>query len=139
MCFLIRVVPLFAALLLAACATTPASRIEKQPEAFAALPPEQQQKVREGHVGIGFDAAAVRLAIGGPDRIVARETAEGATEVWVYYVPVALAYPYSPYCAPGFVFYGYSHYCAPLAATQYEERTRVSFKDGKVVTIERMR
>lgn len=125
-------------LMLAACATTPQSRIEKNPTAFAALPPEQQQKVKEGTVSVGFDAAAVELALGKPDRVVERETAEGATQAWVYYTIIANSY--SPgFCGSSFPYYGYAYYCRPVVVspTQYEERTRVLFKDGKVVSVER--
>ena len=68
---MIRLALLMPVLLLAACAITPTSRIERDPTAFAALPPEQQQKVREGQIGIGFEPNAVRLAYGEPDRILA--------------------------------------------------------------------
>ena len=127
-------------LLLAGCATTPQSRIEKNPTAFAALSPEQQQKVQGGGVSVGFDAAAVELALGKPDRIVERETAEGATQAWVYYTVVADNY--SPgFCGSAFPYYGYAYHCRPVVVspTQYEERTRVIFKDGKVVSVERAR
>jgi len=125
------------AALLAACATTPKSRIERDPASFAALTPEQQQQVQKGDVGIGFDEAAVRLAIGEPDRIVERESSEGRTQVWVYYA--ILPGFSSPYCGAAFPYYGYSYYCRPVTTTQYEERTRLSFKDGKVVSVERAR
>lgn len=127
-----------AALLLAGCATTPQSRIERDPVGFSALTPEQQQKVRDGHVGVGFDEAAVRLALGEPDRVIEREAADGNTQSWVYYAIVPNAYG-SAYCAPGFPHYGPAYYCQAPVANQYEERTRVLFKDGKVVSVERAR
>src|SRR4051794_23182954 len=37
----------------AGCAT-PEARIQKNPEVFAKLPPNEQQLIREGKVGIGF-------------------------------------------------------------------------------------
>lgn len=126
-----------ASAVLAACAATPQSRIERNPASFAALPPEQQARVQQGGVGVGFDEAAVRLAMGEPDRIVERETAEGASQVWVYYT--MLPGLSSPYCGPEFLYYGFYRYCGPVAPTQYEERARVSFKDGKVVSVDRAR
>lgn len=128
------------ALVLTACAATPQSRIERDPASFAALPPEQQARVQQGGVGVGFDAAAVRLAMGEPDRIIERESAEGASQVWVYYT--VLPGFNQPYCGNGFPyygFYGFNRYCGPVTATQYEERARVSFKDGKVVSVDRAR
>lgn len=129
--------PALAAMLLAACASTPQSRIEKDPAAFSALPPEQQERVKQGGVGVGFDEAAVRLAIGEPDRIVERESAEGLTQVWSYFA-VLPGYHDSGYCAPGFFpHYGYAPYCRPPQPTQYEERSRIVFQGGKVVSVER--
>lgn len=127
-------------LLLAACATTPQSRIEKNPAAFAALSPEQQQKVQGGVVSVGFDAAAVELALGKPDRILERETAEGATQTWVYYAVIADR-QHAGFCGASFPYYGYAYHCGPVVvtATQYEERTRVIFKEGAVVSVERAR
>ena len=125
-------------LLLAGCAATQAQRIERNPEAFAGLSAEQQQKVRDGQVAVGFDEAAVRLAVGEPDRIVERETAEGLTQVWVY-LGIAPGFHNSVYCAPGLPYYGHPGYCRPLSTTQYEERARISFKDGRVVSVERQK
>ena len=127
-----------AALLLAGCATTPQSRIERDPASFSALTAEQQQKVRDGNAGVGFDEAAVRLALGPPDRVIEREAADGITQTWVYYALVPNAYG-SGYCAPGFPYYGPVYYCQAPVATQYQERTRVLFKEGKVVSVESTR
>ncbi len=64
--------------------STPASRIAKQPEVFSRLTPEQQQMIREGRVGIGFDKEMVRLALGDPDRVRERIDASGRSEIWYY-------------------------------------------------------
>ena len=69
--------------LLAACAT-PERRIRANPEAFAALPEEQQTLVREGKVDLGMNPEAVRLALGAPHRIYTRRTEAGETTVWSY-------------------------------------------------------
>ncbi len=71
------------ALWLAGCAS-PDARIKRSPEIFARLSPEQQALVKEGKVGIGFDADAVRLAVGTPDRTWTRTDAAGTSEVWSY-------------------------------------------------------
>jgi len=71
------------ALGLAGC-STPDTRIKRAPELFARLTPEQQALVKEGRVGIGFDADAVRLAVGDPDRKWTRTDAAGVQEVWSY-------------------------------------------------------
>ena len=80
---LIRLSLIVLAAALVACAATPTQRIERDPGAFAALPAEQQAQVRQGSIAVGFDAAAVRLALGPPDRVVERESGDGASEVWV--------------------------------------------------------
>jgi hypothetical protein len=49
--------------------STPESRIAKQPDLFNSLTPDQQQMIREGRVGIGFDMDMVKLALGDPDRV----------------------------------------------------------------------
>lgn len=77
---------LFAALLalaLAGC-STPDKRISRSPEVFARLTPEQQALVKEGKVAVGFDADAVLLAVGSPDRKWTRTDAAGVREVWSY-------------------------------------------------------
>ena len=71
------------ALALCGC-MTPEARIQKNPEAFAHLAPEQQALVKAGQVGVGFDMAAVKLALGDPDRITLHTTASGQTQVWHY-------------------------------------------------------
>jgi hypothetical protein len=64
--------------------STPDSRIEKNSAAFASYPPAVQTKIRAGEVDVGFTAEMVTLALGKPDRVVRRQTAEGETEVWAY-------------------------------------------------------
>lgn len=79
--------PLFAlaaVLLLAACASTPESRIKKNPELFASFPADVQAKVQKGEVDIGFTPDMVELAKGKPSRTYSRRTAAGDTEVWAY-------------------------------------------------------
>ncbi len=64
--------------------STPETRIAKQPEVFNRLTPDQQQMIREGRVGIGFDMEMVKLALGDPDRIRERTDSSGRSEVWTY-------------------------------------------------------
>jgi len=124
-------------LFLTGCAT-PQSRIERDPTAFAALTTAQQERVKKGEVTVGFDEATVRLALGEPDRIIERETSEGISQSWVYYAIVPDSYN-AGYCAQGFPYYSYRYYCRPtiVTPTQYEERMRLVFKDGKVSSVER--
>jgi hypothetical protein len=75
---------LVAALLLTGCQSTPAKRIARSPEAFAAMPAETQAKIRAGQIALFFTPQQVELAKGRPDRVLKRTTAAGEDEVWVY-------------------------------------------------------
>ncbi len=74
---------LFAAALLAACASTD-SRIRDNQSAFDSYPPAVQQQIRAGQADIGFTPDMVRMALGEPDRKFSRTAAEGSSEVWAY-------------------------------------------------------
>ncbi len=71
-------------LLLAVGCSTPAARIERNPEAFNRLDPAEQQLIREGKVGIGFTPEMVKLALGDPDKVFTRTDASGTNETWSY-------------------------------------------------------
>jgi hypothetical protein len=81
---LLRFIVLPLALLGVAGCATPETRIRQNPGLFSSFPPEVQAKVRQGHVAIGFSPAAVRMALGDPDRIYRRATTNGTSEVWAY-------------------------------------------------------
>lgn len=72
------------ALLLAACASTPESRIKRSPELFSAFPAEAQETIRKGQVAIGFTPDMVEMAKDKPNRIYRRKTAAGEIDVWSY-------------------------------------------------------
>jgi hypothetical protein len=141
------------ALLLAGC-STPQTRIEKNPSTYARLTPEQQQLVKQGQIGIGFDADMVKLALGEPDHVNQLVNQEGTNEIWTYvtvegfddpflyggYYPYARGYnrfrgPYYPY----YSFYPY-YTLGPssLAYPARYERTRilVVFRAGRVVSFQ---
>ena len=136
--------------LLFGCAT-PQTRIERNPEAFAKLTPDQQALVKAGQVAVGFDESAPRLAVGEPDRINERQTAEGRSITWVYYVPQSTVNP--AFCSDAYFYYPYRGYrgyngfgggpyfAPPLTCfyneTVLEEFMRIAFKDGKVTSVER--
>ncbi len=75
---------LAAGLVLAGCATTPESRVEKNAAVVATWPAEIQAQVKEGKVAVGFSAEQVRVALGEPDRITTLTDAKGQREVWIY-------------------------------------------------------
>lgn len=69
-----------AAFALAACHQA-AGRIRSNPEAFAALDPSTQEKVRAGQVDVGFSPTAVKLALGEPTR---RDGDPAREATWLY-------------------------------------------------------
>ena len=131
---------------LAGC-STPETRIRDNPEAFARLNPDQQALVKSGQIGIGFDMAAVKLALGDPDRITLRSNAQGQTQVWHYveyvYYDDGFIYP-GPYWRGGWGrrrggwggwggWWGYEPY--GVRPTQAFDRFRIEFRNGKVSAI----
>jgi hypothetical protein len=72
------------ATLLAAGCSTVDSRIAKNRDAFNTWPPAVQDKVVQGKIDIGFTAEQVRVALGEPDRVWTRTTADGTSQVWSY-------------------------------------------------------
>src|SRR5215207_4614592 len=72
-----------ATLLVAACSTVD-SRIAKNRAAFNTWPPAVQDKVVIGQIDIGFTPDQVRVALGEPDRVFSRTTADGTSQVWSY-------------------------------------------------------
>lgn len=70
---------------LAGCASTPESRIQRNPEAFAQLPPAVQERVRRGQIEIGDTESVVLLALGEPARRMERlDQRTGSSQVWIY-------------------------------------------------------
>jgi len=133
------------ALLLAAglsgCAT-PQTRIEKNPEIFARLTPAEQEMIKKGQAGVGFDQEMVKLALGEPDRVRARTDAKGTTEVWSYVTyDGGDGFPYPIYRGFYHRFYGWGDplypYYLNYSSRRAREQLRVSFDaTGKVASIE---
>ena len=74
---------LLAALAVAGCSTVD-SRIAKNREAFNTWPPAVQDKVVVGQIDLGFTPEQVAVALGQPDRVFTRTTADGTSQVWSY-------------------------------------------------------
>jgi hypothetical protein len=72
-----------AALLAAGCSTVD-SRIAKNRDAFASWPAAVQSTVIQGKIDVGFTPDQVRVALGDPDRVFTRTTADGTSEIWGY-------------------------------------------------------
>lgn len=123
------------ALLLAAC-STPASRIEDQQAEFDRYPVDIQQKIRAGNVDVGFTPDQVRLALGKPDRIYTRQNEAGTSEVWAY----RDSSPALSFGLGGFNFGGGSGVGGGVGigtGGTEEEKVRVVFAGGRVVSVER--
>ena len=127
---------LAAGLVLAGCAT-PEARIRENPAAFDRSTPAQQELIKKGKVDIGFDEAQVQLALGVPDRVSERTSAEGKSVIWHY-----VDYENSD----GMILYrGWYHrsfwggpyaYFADFPNRRERDHFKVDFRDGKVVLIE---
>ena len=123
------------ALIISGCATTE-SRISKNQAAFDAWPSEVQSSIRAGKVKIGFTTEQVRVALGEPNRVYSRQSAEGESEVWAYFES-------GPKFSIG-VGVGSGGYSGGAAGgarydrteNRFDEATRVVFTDGLVVSIE---
>lgn len=140
---------LFAALLgslvlLAGCSTVE-KRIAENQRLFASLDAETQAKLRARTVELGFSPEMVYIALGKPDSKSERTTAKGREQTWIY-----LTY-YQEYAGQVLTHFRrvavrdpksgrVAVYIEPVYTSVYsqqsEEKLRVSFLDGKVVSIE---
>jgi len=125
--------------------STPSTRIQGNPEAFARLTPEQQALVKAGQIAVGFDMEAVKLALGAPDRVTLHTTAAGQTQVWHYVTYEASdgTVIYTGYYhrrwgwrgGPGWWGPGYAYEVATPA--RVHDRFRVAFdRNGRVASIQ---
>ncbi|MBP7142498.1 MAG: hypothetical protein KBA71_11370 [Opitutaceae bacterium] len=71
-------------LVLSACSSVQ-DRIDRDPSAYAHSSREDQARIRDGKVAVGFTREQVRLALGEPTGVATRTTAEGTQEVWSYH------------------------------------------------------
>jgi hypothetical protein len=127
-----------AALALLAGCSTPETRIQGNPQAFASLSPGDQQLIRDGRVAVGFTPEMVRLALGDPDRIYTRTDANGVNESWSYTtyesdagVMLYRGYYHRYYCDPFYYPY-YSSY----PSRRSREYLKIVFVGGRVSSIE---
>jgi len=136
--FLLAAAALAAAAGISGC-STPESRIRDNPAIFSRLTPAQQDTIRKGQIAIGFDKEMVELALGEPDHITTRTDATGVSEIWRY----------TTYESPdGMILYrGWYHryyywgdplfpYYLDYPYRREHDHLRVTFKDGKVASVE---
>lgn len=126
-------------LLLAAACSSPASRIRGQKAAFDAYPPAVQEAIRAGQVEVGFTPEQVTLALGKADRKFVRKTASGAQDVWGYGAGssrprVGMSLGMGSWGGGG----SYSGGVGVESEAGHDERARIVFQDGHVVSVERL-
>lgn len=141
----LRPLVLGALLLAAAGCSSPASRIKKNPEKFAALPAATQERVKQGVVAPGDTADAAFLAMGEPNRKYTRRTAQGETEVWSYTgVNIRtenrqMRVPVQYRDRDGRSRTSYETVWIDVQHEEEYERTRLEVVDGKVTAVESTR
>jgi outer membrane protein assembly factor BamE (lipoprotein component of BamABCDE complex) len=123
------------ALALAGC-STPSSRIANNRAAFDLMSPDAQRLIQAGRIDIGFTPEMVTLALGEPAHRFLRKTTTGDTEVWVYH-------DNKPQISIGIGGVSAGSHSAVgggvgISTGGYDpdERVRVEFSGGKVVTID---
>lgn len=129
----------------AGCVSTPARRIAKEPDVFAAFPADVQERVRKGEVDVGFTRDMVRLALGAPSRVVTRRAAGGEIEIWLYTsvryrtetYPVHSSYWYRG--RNGRLYHAYDPGFVDVDTREEYPAMRVEFEGGKVRATERTR
>lgn len=135
-----RIFLLAGSAILASCASTPESRIEKNPAAYAALSSSQKDLVVQGKIVEGMPKNGVYLAWGSPSAIYEGGSGGKSVERWRYngYQPV-----YSNTICVGYgPGYGYPGRYAPYAPTvNYIPYTRaeVQFSNDRVSKWQRLR
>ncbi len=129
-------------LLAAGCASTPESRIHRNQEFFDTLPVADQARIRGGRIDLGYSPDMVRIALGDPQRRLARRDPAGPSEVWLY-LDTTRRYErqradidgMSISGAGGLRTVGGSAWITVLQESQFV-RIRVEFRNGVVVAVE---
>jgi hypothetical protein len=120
-----------AALVLAGCSTV-SSRIDQHADEYYQLDPAAQEKIHHGTIDVGFTPNMVYMAL------------DGASETWIYettyrtYEGTTLVnyhrwYRYDPFHRRYHVYWGPSF--ADVYRTHVDEKMRVEFRNGEVVSI----
>jgi hypothetical protein len=117
---------------LLACAS-PERRIKANQALFDTYPPQVQQDIRDGKVEVGFDAAQVEMALGRPDRVYSRQTADSLKEVWAYGEGGGPAVGFGFGMGGGRMGYGVG---VASGGDAPQDRIRLVFENGRVASIE---
>ena len=129
-----------AALLLAAACAGPRERVRRHQAQFDAYPAEVRAKILAGEAAVGFTEDMARLALGPPDLVYDRETADGRSVVWAYEEERRFPEFGAGACpVPGEPFCWVRPVCLPGERGWSVERLRLVFRDGKVSAVETLR
>ena len=127
-----RLLPAVLLALLTGCSTVE-RRAAKHATMLGSLPADVRQSIRGGKIDIGYTTDMVYVALGSPDRVYSRRTAEGTTVVWVY---TKREPSFDGAWGTGFWgWYGPAGFHGE-GSREYEA-VRVEFRSGKVHAVER--
>jgi hypothetical protein len=132
----LRVVLALSFLALAAACSSVSSRISKNRAEYESWPMEVREKVAAGQVDLGFTPDQVRMALGDPERVATRTTADGQSEAWIYRKDaprIGIGFGIGSYSRSSAVGVGVSSGGWPLRP---DESKRVVFEGGRVSAVE---
>ncbi|HVS51106.1 MAG TPA: hypothetical protein VHD62_02030 [Opitutaceae bacterium] len=124
------------------------SRAREKSEVYESLPPDTQQRLQRGHIGVGDTQDMVYIALGHPDEKRTASTADGVQETWIYrsyweqYEGTAWV-GWHRVIVPAGNGRGYLIYHEPVTrdvySTHADEVIRVAFNRGVVASVEQRR
>lgn len=126
-----------AAALLAGCSTT-SGRIKKNQQLFDSYPVDVQSNIRNGKVDINYTPDMVLMALGEPDRRYGRTTEQGTSEVWAY-TSKAPTFSFGLGVGGGGGRTGIGTGAGVTTGGNSDEKVRVVFQEGKVVSVEQLK
>ena len=144
-----RLILLFAlaTLALTGCSTI-SSRIEEKSAVFAALPAEDQARLRRGEVAVGDTSDMVYVALGEPTRRRETTTSDSIRTEWIYrvydetfegshFAGYRRAVAIDPRTGRRFIYLEPQY--ADVYSEHAEDRLRIVFEDGRVTVIEELK
>jgi hypothetical protein len=119
------------------------SRARQMSATYESLPPDAQQRLQRGAINVGDTPDMVYIALGNPDERRDIQNADGTQTVWVYKTYTD-QYQGTAWMGYRRVFVptarGYAVFHEPITQDIYrthaEDRTRVTFNNGVVSTVE---
>jgi hypothetical protein len=116
---------------LAACTTSPLSRIDSNRALYESWPLDVQEAVLNGQVKPGMTAEMVTMSVGKPTEVITRSVQSGQDEVWVYRKGGGSGLSNTGISLGGGVG-GVSIGGSTGGGSSYEEEHEVVFRDGVV-------